>query len=222
MPHQAEVVHSEGVKIIVEPVVIEQNNNYSDYFESSVLKVRLEKELQLLKQNLEEQIATIVQLKGYERVDLNADYKITTSISVYAEETKVQQFDSFIKGDSIRSDFGFSLNGKIDFIDLHNPQNSTNFLNSAKLDSPVSLNYSIKNDDGIFLFKTTLSSVPTQLNKDLEKPAFEIDKVFLIFYKNMLNSLYLNLVNATEQRENLKKEEKGYNEFNQENSFNFD
>ena len=64
---------------------------------------------------------------------------------------------------------------KIDFIDAHNPQNSTNLSSSTKLDSLVALNYPIKNDDGVNMFKTTISTVPTQLNKGLEQPAFEID-----------------------------------------------
>ncbi|EDP2958662.1 hypothetical protein GJT25_06400, partial [Campylobacter jejuni] len=62
VPTKVEPINS-GVSIALEPINIEQNNNYSDYFENSVLKIRIEKEIDLLKQNLEEQIKTIAQLK---------------------------------------------------------------------------------------------------------------------------------------------------------------
>ena len=219
VPNQTQTTYSE-VKVFVEPVMIEQNNNYSDYFENSVLKIRLEKEFELLKQNLEAQIKAIMRLKGYEIVNSNADYKVQTLISVYMQESKVQKSSSFVSGDSIQSDFSLSFNAKIDFVDMYNTQNATNFLSSTKLDNPVSLNYPIRNNDGLVLFKASVSSVATQLNKGLENAAFELDKSFLAFYKTTLNTFYSNLANATEQGKTSKQEEKEYNEFIQENNFN--
>lgn len=219
VPNQTQTTYS-GVKVFVEPVMIEQNNNYSDYFENSVLKIRLEKEFELLKQNLEAQIKAIMRLKGYEIVNSNADYKVQTLISVYMQESKVQKSSSFVSGDSIQSDFSLSFNAKIDFVDMYNTQNATNFLSSTKLDNPVSLNYPIRNNDGLVLFKASVSSVATQLNKGLENAAFELDKSFLAFYKTTLNTFYSNLANATEQGKTSKQEEKEYNEFIQENNFN--
>lgn len=219
VPNQTQTTYS-GVKVFVEPVMIEQNNNYSDYFENSVLKIRLEKEFELLKQNLEAQIKAIMRLKGYEIVNSNADYKVQTLISVYMQESKVQKSSSFVSGDSIQSDFSLSFNAKIDFVDMYNTQNATNFLSSTKLDNPVSLSYPIRNNDGLVLFKASVSSVATQLNKGLENAAFELDKSFLAFYKTTVNTLYSNLANATEQGKTSKQEEKEYNEFIQENNFN--
>ncbi|MFQ6342403.1 hypothetical protein [Campylobacter sp. VTCC 70190] len=197
VPTKVEPIDS-GVSIDIEPVSIEQNNNYSDYFENSVLKIRIEREIELLKQNLEEQIKTIAQLKGYKIVESNPDYTLKSLISVYIEEKNTQKTSNLMSGDSIKSNLGINFQGKIDFIDAHNPQNSTNLSSSTKLDSLVALNYPIKNDDGINMFKTTISNVPTQLNKGLERPAFEIDKSFLAFYKNTLNTLYNNLPKATD------------------------
>lgn len=85
VPTKVEPIDS-GVSIALEPINIEQNNNYSDYFENSVLKIRIEKEIDLLKQNLEEQIKTIAQLKGYKIVTTNPDYTLKSSISIYTEE----------------------------------------------------------------------------------------------------------------------------------------
>ncbi|EAJ2709985.1 hypothetical protein GD395_03995, partial [Campylobacter coli] len=109
-----------------------------------------------------------------------------------------QKSNNFMSGESVKSNLGIKFQGKIDFIDQHNPQNSTNLTSHTKLDSLVDLNYPIKTKDGINMFKTTISTVPTQLNKGLEKPAFEIDKSFLHFYKNTLNTLYNNLPKATD------------------------
>lgn len=44
VPTKVEPIDS-GVSIALEPINIEQNNNYSDYFENSVLKIRIEKKL---------------------------------------------------------------------------------------------------------------------------------------------------------------------------------
>ncbi|EAI4525961.1 hypothetical protein BA694_08040, partial [Campylobacter jejuni] len=197
VPTKVEPIDS-GVSIALEPINIEQNNNYSDYFENSVLKIRIEKEIDLLKRNLEEQIKTIAQLKGYKIVTTNPDYTLKSSISIYTEEKNAQKTSNFMSGDYVKSNLGINFKGKIDFIDAHNPQNSTNLSSSTKLDSLVALNYPIKNDDGVNMFKTTISTVPTQLNKGLEQPAFEIDKSFLAFYKNTLNTLYNNLPKATD------------------------
>ncbi|MBM0636848.1 hypothetical protein LNU06_01535 [Campylobacter sp. VicNov18] len=184
------------ISIALEPINLEQNNNHSDYFQNSVLKIRIEKEIELLKQNLEEQIKVIAQLKGYKIVNSNPDYILKTFISIDTEEKNVQKTSSFMGGDSIKSNLSINFKGKIDFIDAHNTQNSTQLSNNTKLDSFIMLDYPIKGDDGINMFKTTISTVPTQLNKGLEKPAFEIDKSFLAFYKNTLNTLYNNLPKA--------------------------
>ncbi len=197
VPTKIEPIDS-GVSIALESINIEQNNNYSDYFENSVLKIRIEKEIELLKQNLEEQIKTIIQLKGYKIVNSNPDYTLKSLINIYIEEKNIQKTNSFISGNSIQSNLGINFQGEMNFTDVHNPENSTNFSSSTKFDSLVPLNYPIKGDDGINMFKTTISTVPTQLNKGLEHPAFEIDKNFLTFYKNTLNTLYNNLPKATD------------------------
>ncbi|EAI6285525.1 hypothetical protein CY789_03465 [Campylobacter coli] len=196
-PTKVEPIDS-GVSIMLEPINIEQNNNYSDYFENSVLKIRIDKEVALLKENLEEQFKTIAQLKGYKIVTSNPDYTLKSLINVLIEEKNIQKSNNFMSGEFVKSNLGIKFQGKIDFIDQHNPQNSTNLTSHTKLDSLVDLNYPIKTKDGINMFKTTISTVPTQLNKGLEKPAFEIDKSFLHFYKNTLNTLYNNLPKATD------------------------
>ncbi|ELC0734925.1 TPA: membrane lipoprotein lipid attachment site-containing protein [Campylobacter jejuni] len=218
VPTKVEPIDS-GVSIALEPINIEQNNNYSDYFENSVLKIRIEKEIDLLKQNLEEQIKTIAQLKGYKIVTTNPDYTLKSSISIYTEEKNAQKTSNFMSGDYVKSNLGINFKGKIDFIDAHNPQNSTNLSSSTKLDSLVALNYPIKNDDGVNMFKTTISTVPTQLNKGLEQPAFEIDKSFLAFYKNTLNTLYNNLPKATDIGKTIPNTNSGFNSFDGDATF---
>ncbi|TKX31340.1 hypothetical protein [Campylobacter estrildidarum] len=207
------------VTISLEPIIIEQNNNYSDYFENSVLKIRIEKEIELLKQNLEEQMITVAKLKGYKIVNSNSDYILKSLINVYIEERDVQKENSFMSGDFIKSNLGINFQGKISFIDAHNPQNSTNFSSNTKLDSLISLVYPIKNVDGVDMFKTTISTVPTQLNKGLERPAFEIDKSFLTFYKTTLNSLYSNLSKAIDMNKYTPKGSTEFNSFNENTSF---
>lgn len=202
-----------GIKVSLEPILIERNNNYSDYFENSVLKIRIEKELELLKQNLEEQMKTILTLRGYELNSNNPDYKLQTKIDVYIEENSVKKSTNFFSGDSVSSNLGLKFQGNIQFIDAHNPQNSTNITSDTALESNIALDYPIKSADGINMLKTTLSSVPTQLNKCLERPAFEIDKSFLYFYKNTLNTLYNNLPKADDSGKNNTENKKEYNEF---------
>lgn len=210
-----------GVSIIIEPIKIEQNNNYSDYFENSILKIRIEKEIELLKQNLEEQIKTIAQLKGYKIVNSNSDYILKSLVSVFIEEKDIQKSSSFMSGDSIKSNLGVKFQGKIDFIDAHNPENFTNFSGNTKLDSLVPLIYPIKNDDGVNMFKTSISMVPTELNKGLEKPAFDIDRSFLAFYKNTLNTLYNNMPKATEIGKTIPDttQQNGFNSFDTNTTF---
>lgn len=210
---QAPNTTNSGIKVNLEPILIERNNNYSDYFENSVLKIRIEKELELLKENLEEQIKTILAFRGYELSSNNPDYKLQTQINVYIEENSVEKSTNFFSGDSVSSNLGLKFQGKIQFINSHNPQNSTNITSNTELESNIALNYPVKSTDGINMFKTTLSSVPTQLNKGLETPAFEIDKSFLYFYKNTLNALYNNLPKADDLGKNNTESKKEYNEF---------
>jgi len=202
-----------NIKIALDPILIERNNNYSDYFENSVLKIRLDKEIELLKENLEEQIKTIVQLKNYEISQENADYKLESVVKIYIDEQNVKKSEQWLGGESVSSNLGLSFLGKIALIDLHNPQNTTKITSETKLDSLINLLYPIKSAQGMSLFKTSLSTVPTQLNKGLEIPAFELDKSFLSFYKNTLETLYKNLPQAQLSSNN---KEQNFNEFQNE------
>lgn len=220
-PIKTENTHS-GVRISLEALNIEQNSNYSDYFENSTLKIRIDKETELLKQNLEEQIKTIAQLKGYEISNTNPDYKLKGVIKVFIEEKNAQKTTEWLNGDSINSNLGISFEGKIDFIDAHNVANVNNMMSSARLDSYINITYPIKSDEGVNMFKTTFSSVPTQLNKGLERPAFEIDRAFLTFYKTTLNTLYENLPQSSGANlgtQNVQGNEE-FNEFINDESFN--
>ncbi|MBK1972087.1 hypothetical protein JG677_04430 [Campylobacter sp. TTU-622] len=213
VPTKIEPIQS-NVKISLEPINIEQNNNYSDYFENSVLKLRIEKEIDLLKENLEEQIKTIALLAGYEIDDKQPDYKLKTTISIYIEEKEIQKTNELLSGDFINSKLGMAFKANAEFINIYDPQNKTNMTSNTKLDSLISLTYPIKSDDGINMFKTSISSVPTQLNKGLERPAFEIDKSFLAFYKNFLNTLYSNLPKALDIGKPSVQNKQEFNEFN--------
>lgn len=213
---KAQDVHS-GIRVFLQPVRIEQNNNYSDYFENSILKIRIDKEIELLKQNLEEQIRAIAKSKGYEIGNANARYKLESVVNVHIEERNVQKTSNWLSGDSVSSNLGLSFEAKVVFVDTYNPQNATHMKSNAKLDSYVDLKYPIKSDNGIGVFKTTLSTVPTQLNKGLEDSAFEIDKSFLSFYKTTLNTLYENFPQASSVST------QGYEKFNEfinDESFN--
>ncbi|ELL1631827.1 hypothetical protein Q6T32_000752 [Campylobacter upsaliensis] len=211
-PTQIQAINS-GIKIALEPLVLEQNNNYSDNFENSVLKIRIDKENELLKQNLEEQIKTIAKLKGYELDNTNPDYKLKGIIKIFIDEKEIQKTSEWLSGDSIDSKLGLKFEGKIAFVDAYNPQNKTKISSDTKLDSFIDLTYPIKSSDGVGMFKTTLSNVPTQLNKGLERPAFEIDKAYLAFYKNTLNSLHANLPKALDLGKSEPQNTKEYNEF---------
>ncbi|MCR2117215.1 hypothetical protein CUPS3808_04965 [Campylobacter upsaliensis] len=211
-PTQIQAINS-GIKIALEPLALEQNNNYSDNFENSVLKIRIDKENELLKQNLEEQIKTIAKLKGYELDNTNPDYKLKGIIKIFIDEKEIQKTSEWLSGDSIDSKLGLKFEGKIEFVDAYNPQNKTKISSDTKLDSFIDLTYPIKSSDGVGMFKTTLSNVSTQLNKGLERPAFEIDKAYLAFYKNTLNSLHANLPKALDLGKSEPQNTKEYNEF---------
>ncbi|EPZ1884012.1 hypothetical protein ACXLC0_000941 [Campylobacter upsaliensis] len=211
-PTQIQAINS-GIKIALEPLALEQNNNYSDNFENSVLKIRIDKENELLKQNLEEQIKTIAKLKGYELDNTNPDYKLKGIIKIFIDEKEIQKTSEWLSGDSIDSKLGLKFEGKIEVVDAYNPQNKTKISSDTKLDSFIDLTYPIKSSDGVGMFKTILSNVPTQLNKGLERPAFEIDKAYLAFYKNTLNSLHANLPKALDLGKSEPQNTKEYNEF---------
>lgn len=213
VPTKIEPIQS-NVKISLEPINIEQNNNYSDYFENSVLKLRIEKEIDLLKENLEEQIKTIALLAGYEIDDKQPDYKLKTTVNIYIEEKEIQKANELLGGDFIDSKLGIAFKANSEFINVYDPKNKTDMSSNAKLDSLINLTYPIKSDDGIGMFKTSISNVPTQLNKGLERPAFEIDKSFLAFYKHFLNTLYSNLPKALDLGKPSIKNTQEFNEFN--------
>lgn len=187
---------SSGIKISIKSLNVEQNNNYSDYFENSILKIRMEKEIELLKQNLEEQMKIIAKSKGYEVSEDAADYKLETLMKIYIEERDVKKTSEWLRGDFVDSKLDVKLEAKMDFIETHNPQNKTNISSNMALDSLIALSYPVKSDEGVSVFKTSLSTVPTQLNRGLEHPAFEIDKAFIAFYKNTINSLNTHLPKA--------------------------
>lgn len=214
-------VHS-GTEVFLQPINIERSNSYSDYFEDSTLKIRIDREIELLKQNLEEQIRNIAKSKGYEIGNASAHYKLESIINVRVEEKNVEKMTNLLSGDSVSSSLGLSFEARIVFMDTRNSQNVTHMRSNAKLDSYVDLKYPIKSDNGIGIFKTTLSTVPTQLNKGLEDAAFEIDKSFLSFYKTTLNTLYENFPQASGvgiTGTNTQNREK-FNEFTTDESFN--
>ncbi|TEY02705.1 hypothetical protein [Campylobacter sp. US33a] len=187
-----------NIAINFSTIEIEQNNNYSDYFQNSILKIRLDKEIELLKQNTEEQIKTILALKGY-KIDntSNAPYSLKGKIIVFIQEDNIEKSSTWLNGESVNSTLSLSFKAKIDFVDNTNAQNYTEFSSNTNLDSSIHLVYPIKSGEGVNIFKTTISTVPTQLNRGLEKPAFEIDKTFLTFYKNTLDTLYNKMPQAT-------------------------
>ncbi|KAA6227327.1 MULTISPECIES: hypothetical protein [unclassified Campylobacter] len=210
---------SSGARVALQEINIERNNNYTDYFENSVLRIRIDEEIELLKQNLEEQMKNIIALKGYELSNSNPHYKLTSNITIYIDESNAQKSEQWLSGESITSNLGLRFEGHIDFINANKPQSATNIKSNTQLDSNVELVYPIKSTEGVNMFKTTLSSVPTQLNKGLERPAFEIDKSFLSFYKSTLKSLYENMPKATGFEGSETQNEEGYAEFNIDNSF---
>ncbi len=217
-PIATQEVHS-GVKINLEVISVEQNNNYTDYFENSTLKIRIDREIELLKQNLEEQMKTIAKLKNYELGGKNAAYTLKSVVKVYIDEKDAKKTSEWLNGDSISSNLSLSFEAKMDLLDNKNSQNTTTFTSRADMDSAVGITYPIKSDEGVGMFKTTFSAVPTQLNKGLERPAFELDKTFLAFYKTTLSTLYDNLPKATNSSEDSTQGEE-FNEFINDDSFN--
>lgn len=209
-------IANSGVKIAFEPIIVEQNRNYSNDFENSVLRLRIDKEVELLTQNLEQQMQNIAKLKGYEIDQTNPAYKLQGLIDIYIDEKNVEKSSEWLSGDSVRSNLDLKFNSKFALIDANNPQNTTNIKSNTQLDSSVSLLYPVKSDGGVGMFKTTLSSVPTQLNKDLERPAFEIDKAFSNFYKNTLDTFYNNLPKADTS---IISQDEGFKEFNTSENF---
>lgn len=207
-------IEKSGIKVKLSDIKIDQNSDYSEDFRQSVLNIRINKEIELLKENTKEQISTILALKGYEINNEIYDYELNTSINIFIKEDNLSQSSQFFNGQSIESDLIIIFDANIDFVNAKDSQDFQKIATNTKLDSGIKIIYPIKSEDGITMFKTSLSSVPTQLNKGLEEPAFNIDKAFLSFYKSTLNTLYNNIPQAN----TLKKEEdkKEYNDFNQE------
>lgn len=186
---------NQGLKARVSNLVIEQNNNYSNNFENSVLKIRLDKEIELLKARLEEELKNALKLKGYELDEENPTHELSGTIFIYINEDNVEQDSNWLKGEYIHSNLSLSMQARLNFAD--NANNIVKIDSNSALDSSVSIIYPIKNNKGLSMFRSTLSSVPTQLNKGLERAAFELDKVFLNFYKNTLEASYDNIALAS-------------------------
>ncbi|TQR32409.1 hypothetical protein DMB92_04745 [Campylobacter sp. MIT 99-7217] len=173
-------------------IQIQRVSEYSNEFESSVLKIRIDEEIELLKERLKSQSEAILRTKGYKVVKNNADYEFSNTLSIIIKESNIQKNKELLSGEAINSDLNISFHSEML---LRNKTNSahTKISSQTSLQDPINISYPFQNDQGVQMFKTTISSVATQINKSLEHEVFEIDKIFISFYKNSLTTLYHNL-----------------------------
>lgn len=191
-----DVFHSNlGKSIHVRAIEVKYENQTSQDFSTSVLKSRIDEEMRLLIQKLQTQSAQILSSNGYKVVEGNADYELLHTITLNLKESDITKKDEWLKGEAIKSNLELALNSQISIQGNDSKQINT----STALDNPVSITYANKNADGINFFKTTLSSVPTQVNKELSFAALQLDNVFLKFYNAVLINLNNNLLNTFSQ-----------------------
>lgn len=175
-----------GVRVNVRSIVLEKKDEFSSDFASSVLKIRIDEETRLLIEALQRESKSILQAKGYEVVEVGGEFELLHTITLVTRESDILLDTQLLKEDAVSSKLEVILHSNAEF---KSSTNSVKINTSTSLDQPVSLTYPSKNTGGVNMFKTTLSSVPTQINKGLEGPVFDIDNAFFNFYKGVLENI---------------------------------
>ncbi len=186
---------SSGKKVSLRLIDLRRNEAVSQGFKDSVLKARIDEETRLLIQKLEAQSKQILAYKGYEVVQSGADYELLHSITLDLRELNAQKSEQWLKEEAINSSLELNLYSTITLQSLRKSSQTRQINTATALDQPVKITYASKDGKGVNFFKTTLSSVPTQVNKELSLAAVDIDNAFLSFYNGVLNNLVANLSN---------------------------
>ncbi|WP_279176878.1 hypothetical protein [Campylobacter insulaenigrae] len=210
----ANISANENAKVKISEVQIIKNTFYSSYFEQSTLNHRINKSLELLKNQLIKDAKNILQNKGYKIVEANANYTFDITINANLYEDKVTKNSSF-SGDNIESSFMFILEAQNTLADLDG--NTTSLTSSSKLDDVIIINYPIKSQASFDTFRQVYSAVPTQINESMSNSVLEIDNLFIKFYKELILSLQNSLPQnekTTHKEENLEEIQKSQEESN--------
>ncbi|WP_139452708.1 hypothetical protein [Campylobacter armoricus] len=194
------ITNKNALKVKISDIEIIKNTFYSSYFEQSTLNQRINKSLELLKNQLLEDSKTLLQSKGYTINNENPDYTFNIIISANLYEDKVSR-NSSLGGNSIESSFMIILEAQSNFINLKQDQTFNTTTSSTKLNEPINLNYPIKGDATIESFRQVYSAVPTQINESIAASALEVDKVFVSFYKEITSTLKTNIEEFKDEHE---------------------
>ena len=179
---------------------MQTKNEYSSYFEGSILKIRLDEELKLLAQKLEEASVKLLLAKGYD-LSKTKQYKLKENIIVLIKEEFDREKTDLLKGKQVSSNLSLELEFRASFNKV-NDKNKIQTQTGVKTKlEPIAINYPIKSDEGISTFKESISSIPTQVNANLKEAVFDIDEVFRTFYYEALNSLNENIKAKDSQAE---------------------
>ncbi|TXE78362.1 hypothetical protein FPD46_08485 [Campylobacter peloridis] len=185
-------------KVKISGIEIVKNTFYSSYFEESTLNQRINKSLELLKNQLLKDSKALLENKGYIVSDDNPDYTFHLTINANLYEDKVSRSSSF-GGNSVESSFMMILESHSNLVNLHQNNTFNTSTSSTKLDEPIIINYPIKGDASLETFRQVYSTIPTQINESMAASALKIDKVFITFYKEIT----ANLNTSLPQNENL-------------------
>lgn len=188
----------QGPKVKINDIEIIKNTFYSSYFEQSTLNQRINKSLELLKQQLLKDAQALLISKGYTIDNQNPDYAFNITISANLYEDKVTRNSNF-GGNNVESSFMIILEAQSNLNHLHQSDTFQTAISSAKLNDPIVLNYPTKGDTGLESFRQVYSAVPTQVNESIAASALEVDKVFIAFYKEITSSLKTNIQEVKEE-----------------------
>ncbi|MBF7046748.1 hypothetical protein IY804_01430 [Campylobacter volucris] len=180
----------DGPKVKILEAQISKNTFYSSYFEQSTLNQRIDKSLQLLKDQLIKDVKTILENKGYQIVQDGADYTFTMIINASLYEDKVLR-SSGLGGENVESSFMLILEAQNTLASLDG--NTTSINSSTKFDDAITINYPIKSQAGFDTFKQVYSAVPTQINENTSASVLEVDNLFIKFYKEMSVNLQTSI-----------------------------
>ncbi|WP_291951296.1 hypothetical protein [Campylobacter sp.] len=194
-------INESDIKVTISKIQINKNTFYSSYFEQSTLNQRINKSLELLKNQLAKDVRNILENKGYKVVDTNSTHTFDIIINTNLYEDKVTKNSSF-GGDNIESSFMLILEAQNT---LTSPDgNVTSITYSSKFDDAIIINYPIKSQANFDTFRQVYSAVPTQINENMSVSVLEIDNLFIKFYKELI----LNLQNSLPKNEKIMQEEK--------------
>lgn len=135
---------SSDISVAVKNIEMQRINQYSKDFEDSILKIRLDKEIELLVKNLQKDSEKLLASKGFVVNNTNATYTLYHKIDIYIQESDMNKKNQWLSGEELSSKLHLSLSSNLQ---LKSKNDVINMNTNVKFDAPIAIAYPIKSSD---------------------------------------------------------------------------